>query len=249
MLSSAKQNIALETIELFLEILKLDEIAALSNKALGDLLINIAMSSEKLEAGVLNSTDHSLVLLAYEIANNNNINELNNLKDKISLYEETVGGFPPLSMMKYSDIEKDQMPQSREGALKLAIQNHPVIFACKEHIKEAIDMFLSNDCDSVVSVASVNGNHPFRMKKLINNQLINFIDQGFWDMRPRQELPEVYIRNGAIYLINKDQLLKQKQLIGNKCLGYIMNDKDSINIDSEIDLILADLLIKERQSK
>ncbi len=137
MLSSAKQNIALETIELFLEILKLDEIAALSNKALGDLLINIAMSSEKLEAGVLNSTDHSLVLLAYEIANNNFINALNNLKDKISLYEESVGGFPPLSRMKYSDIEKDQMPQSREGALKLAIQNHPVIFACKEHIKEA----------------------------------------------------------------------------------------------------------------
>ena len=137
MLSSAKQNIALETIELFLEILKLDEIAALSNKALGDLLINIEMSSEKLESGVLNSTDHSLVLLAYEMANNNNINALNNLKDKISLYEETVGGFPPLSRMKYSDIEKDQMPQSREGALKLATQNHPVIFACKEHIKEA----------------------------------------------------------------------------------------------------------------
>jgi adhesin transport system outer membrane protein len=43
----------------------------------------------------------------------------------------------PLSRMKYSDIEKDQMPQSREGALKLATQNHPVIFACKEHIKEA----------------------------------------------------------------------------------------------------------------
>lgn len=137
MLSSAKQNIALETIELFLEILKLDEIAALSNKALGDLLINIKMSSEKLESGVLNSIDHSLVLLAYEMANNNEINAFNNLKDKISLYEETVGGFPPLSRMKYSDIEKDQMPQSREGALKLATQNHPVIFACKEHIKEA----------------------------------------------------------------------------------------------------------------
>ena len=137
MLSSAKQNIALETIELFLEILKLDEIAALSNKALGDLLINIEMSSEKLESGVLNSIDHSLVLLAYEMANNNEINAFNNLKDKISLYEETVGGFPPLSRMKYSDIEKDQMPQSREGALKLATQNHPVIFACKEHIKEA----------------------------------------------------------------------------------------------------------------
>lgn len=137
MLSSEEQNVALEAIELFLEILKFDEIAGLSNKAIGDLLINIAMSSEKLEAGVLNSTDHSLVLLAYEIANNNNINALNNLKDKIGLYEETVGSFPPLSRMKYRDIEKDLMPHSLKDAVKSATQNHPVIFACKEHVKEA----------------------------------------------------------------------------------------------------------------
>jgi len=137
MLSSEEQNVALEAIELFLAILKFDEIAGLSNKAIGDLLINIAMSSEKLEAGVLNSTDHSLVLLAYEIANNNNINALNNLKDKIGLYEETVGSFPPLSRMKYRDIEKDLMPHSLKDAVKSATQNHPVIFACKEHVKEA----------------------------------------------------------------------------------------------------------------
>ena len=137
MLSSEEQNVALETIELFLAILKLDEIAGLSNKAIGDLLINIAMSSEKLEAGVLNSTDHSLVLLAYEIANNNDINAFNNLKDKISLYEESVGSFPPLSRMKYRDIEKDLMPHSLKDAVKSATQNHPVIFACKEHVKEA----------------------------------------------------------------------------------------------------------------
>ncbi len=137
MLSSEEQNVALETIELFLAILKLDEIAGLSNKAIGDLLINIAMSSEKLEAGVLNSTDHSLVLLAYEIANNNDINAFNNLKDKISLYEESVGSFPPLSRMKYRDIEKNQMPHSLKDAVKSATQNHPVIFACKEHVKEA----------------------------------------------------------------------------------------------------------------
>jgi len=137
MLSSEEQNIALEAIELFLEILKFDEIAGISNKYVGDILINIEMSLEKFESGVLNSTDHSLVLLAYEIANNNNINALNNLKDKIGLYEETVGSFPPLSRMKYRDIEKDLMPHSLKDAVKSATQNHPVIFACKEHVKEA----------------------------------------------------------------------------------------------------------------
>ena len=137
MLSSEEQNVALEAIELFLEILKFDEIAGISNKYVGDILINIEMSLEKFESGVLNSTDHSLVLLAYEIANNNNINALNNLKDKIGLYEETVGSFPPLSRMKYRDIEKDLMPHSLKDAVKSATQNHPVIFACKEHVKEA----------------------------------------------------------------------------------------------------------------
>ncbi len=115
------------------------------------------------------------------------------------------------------------------------------------HIKESVDLFLSQECDSVVSVVSVGGNHPFRMKRLMGDQLINYIDQGFWDMRPRQVLPEAYIRNGAIYLISRNTLTDQHQLIGNKCLGYIMNDTESVNIDTQIDLKLAELLIKEQK--
>ena len=115
------------------------------------------------------------------------------------------------------------------------------------HIKESIDLFLSQECDSVVSVVSVGGNHPFRMKRLVGNQLVNYIDQGFWDMRPRQNLPDVYIRNGAIYLIDRDVIINQHQLIGSKCLGYVMSDTESANIDTPIDLMLTELLIKEQR--
>ena len=115
------------------------------------------------------------------------------------------------------------------------------------HIKESIDSFLSQECDSVVSIVSVGGNHPFRMKRIVGNQLVNYIDQGFWDMRPRQVLPDVYIRNGAIYLIDRDVIVNQHQLIGSKCLGYIMNDIESANIDTPVDLMLAELLIKEQR--
>ncbi len=118
-----------------------------------------------------------------------------------------------------------------------------------QHIEESLDLFTSQECDSVVSIVSVGGNHPFRMKRLIDNQLVNYIDQGFWDMRPRQSLPDVYIRNGAIYLISRDVFMQQHQLIGDKCLGYVMNDSESTNIDTPIDLKIAELLLNEKECK
>jgi CMP-N-acetylneuraminic acid synthetase len=116
-----------------------------------------------------------------------------------------------------------------------------------QHIQESIDLFKSQECDSVVSVVSVGGNHPFRMKRLVNNHLVNYVDQGFWNMKPRQSLPDVYIRNGAIYLISREAFLQQQQLIGDKCLGYVMNDSESTNIDTPIDLKIAEILLKEKE--
>ena len=116
-----------------------------------------------------------------------------------------------------------------------------------QHIEESLDLFTSQECDSVVSIVSVGGNHPFRMKRLIDNQLVNFIDQGFWDLRPRQSLPNVYIRNGAIYLISRDMFMRQQQMIGEKCLGYVMKDSESTNIDTPIDLKIAKLLLNEKE--
>ena len=66
-------------------------------------------------------------------------------------------------------------------------------------IDTAIKLWVSERVDPVVSVVSVDAEHPLRMKRIIGNRLINYIDQGQEDMRPRQ-LPPVYIRNGAIYL-------------------------------------------------
>lgn len=79
---------------------------------------------------------------------------------------------------------------------------------------------------------------------MVGDILINFIDQGFWDMRPRQVLPPVYIRNGAIYIIDRDFLIEHKQLIGRKCLGMVMSDEESVNIDTPLDLKLAKLILE-----
>ena len=104
----------------------------------------------------------------------------------------------------------------------------------------AINFLLKNKkrYDSVVSVVDVGANHPYRMKIIKKNYLKNFFEQGFEDMRPRQKLPKVYIRNGSIYLIKRAEFIKYKSLVGKKTFPYIMEQKNSINIDTIDDLEL-----------
>ena len=98
---------------------------------------------------------------------------------------------------------------------------------------------LDTNSDSVISVVEVEGNHPLRMKRVVDGRLINYIDQGHEDMRPRQELPPVYIRNGAIYATQRNILMKDSSFTGSDSRAYIMPPERSVNIDSMKDLSLA----------
>ena len=86
------------------------------------------------------------------------------------------------------------------------------------------------------------------MKRIIGGRLINFIDQGFEDMRPRQSLPEVFIRNGLIYLVRTAYFKQFNSLVGKHCSPLVMTDEESINIDDPIDLIHAEIVIQKEKS-
>tara|TARA_X000000950_G_C13838762_1_gene629281 strand:- start:373 stop:1074 length:702 start_codon:yes stop_codon:yes gene_type:complete len=118
-------------------------------------------------------------------------------------------------------------------------------FRKSKHIKSAIKKLISNKSDSVVSVVDVIGHHPYRMKIIKNNKLKNYIDQGYEDMRPRQKLPKVYIRNGAIYLNKRSVIIKQNQLVGKNVIPLIMSENDSINIDTYKDFLIAENVFKK----
>ena len=98
---------------------------------------------------------------------------------------------------------------------------------------------------SITSITDVGANHPYRMKIIKNKRLKNFINQGYENMKPRQELKKVFIRNGAIYAFKRSVLLKEKSLVSKKNLPYIMPKERSINIDSHEDLLLAKFYLKK----
>ena len=58
-------------------------------------------------------------------------------------------------------------------------------------------------------------------------------------MARRQDLPPVYIRNGAIYAVRRDLVIEGNSMIGIVSRPYVMPVEQSVNIDSPLDLLLA----------
>jgi CMP-N,N'-diacetyllegionaminic acid synthase len=117
----------------------------------------------------------------------------------------------------------------------------------EQHITKSIEIYENENVDSLVSLVSVEGNHPFRMKRIVDNKVVNFIDQGFEDMRPRQVLPKVYIRNGAIYISKRELIDKNESFIGKNCASFIMSSIDSVNIDSNLDFEFAEFIYLKKK--
>lgn len=113
-----------------------------------------------------------------------------------------------------------------------------------ECINRLID---SKSAMSAVAVTEVD-THPFRMKRLLEDgRLINYIDQGFEDMRPRQSLPKVYRRAGSVYVSRREVIMEQDTLVGDPCIGVVVPPETAIDIDTQIDLELVRMLYDRKR--
>lgn len=116
-------------------------------------------------------------------------------------------------------------------------------------IEAALRLQRETDCDCVVSVVDVGGNHPNRMKKLLpDGKLVNFVDQGFEDMRPRQLLPPVYIREGSIYLAKRAIVMDQGSMVGGDVRGIVIPPERAVNIDTMDDFERAEKKISLKKA-
>jgi len=110
-----------------------------------------------------------------------------------------------------------------------------------KHIDEAIKKFLKEKNDSLISIKKQD--YPpwwmFLIKKNKLGQFLKFKRKNVFNLE-RQEFPKLFRPNGAIY-ISKRKVLYQGNLINPKSCGYyLMNEKNSIDIDNIIDLKVAE---------
>lgn len=110
-------------------------------------------------------------------------------------------------------------------------------------IDKAIEMLKSYKTDAVISMVKVEDNHPARMYEVEQDQLKSLMPK--YETNRRQDLPELFLRNGCIYLIRIDALIKHNTFMPEKKSAYIMNSKWAVNIDTEMDVVILKELIKK----
>lgn len=112
-----------------------------------------------------------------------------------------------------------------------------------QDIRNAIELTGHNVCDSVVSITKMPV-HPIFAKKIDGDGFLVAFSMEEPEGTRRQDIkPSAFVRNGAIYLVRRDVLMNQNSIFGKKILPYFMPQNRSIDIDTEIDFLFAELLI------
>jgi CMP-N,N'-diacetyllegionaminic acid synthase len=105
-----------------------------------------------------------------------------------------------------------------------------------DDIDDAFNKLLASYANSLISVCS-NNYHPYKSLRINNEGFLEGIINNEYPFFPRQELPQTYSANGAIYIIKVKDFIKNHSLITSKTLYFKMSIERSLDIDSKIDLI------------
>jgi CMP-N,N'-diacetyllegionaminic acid synthase len=84
--------------------------------------------------------------------------------------------------------------------------------------------------------------HPFFMKTLDGDRTVALFPDGKKYVR-RQDAPAVYQPSGAVYVTRYHLLMDEGQVLGHDNRGLVMPFEASVNIDTEWDFLLAELLL------
>ena len=114
-----------------------------------------------------------------------------------------------------------------------------------EDIRNAIEVMREKNALSVQSVTETD-HSPLWCGTLPPDGCMDGFSDGSGDL-PRQALPTYYRLNGAIFLLKRKILDRpDSRMFRDGCYAYIMPRERSVDIDTELDLKLAGLLLKER---
>ena len=109
------------------------------------------------------------------------------------------------------------------------------------HIDEAIELILEKDEEALVSVSKVK-DHPILMRTIDSNgYAINLLEGS--STKRRQEFPDFYKVNGAIYINKINENLNNDTSLNDNKLVYVMDEKYDVDIDEMLDLQIAELAI------
>lgn len=116
-------------------------------------------------------------------------------------------------------------------------------FRNANHIEEALSLY-TDDIDMVVSVTETKSNPYYTLFEENQDGYLQKSKEG--NFTRRQDCPKVWEYNGAIYIMNTNSLKSKSISDFNKVIKYEMTEETSLDIDTELDWIIAETIIKSR---
>ena len=113
-------------------------------------------------------------------------------------------------------------------------------------IDRAIELLCEKNADSVVAVRPAD-EHPYWMHWRDTDGRISDFMEFDPPIYRRQDLPDLYVTNGAIYVTRYEVLMEQKTFYPSNTFSLVMPAERSLDIDTPWDLYLADLILKDRR--
>ena len=102
----------------------------------------------------------------------------------------------------------------------------------EKDIDEAISKLIQEkDATALISVKEID-NKILKAFKINNNGYLEGISNNKYPFMRRQDLPKVFMPNGAIYIISINEFLKTKRLFSDNAISYLMNEEKSLDIDT-----------------
>lgn len=114
------------------------------------------------------------------------------------------------------------------------------------HIKEAYKLFQEKEADFIVSVCECE-HSPLWSGKLRDDLSMDDFIKDEIKLACRQKLTTFYRLNGAIYMAKMDAFKREHSFFGANGYAYLMRQKDSIDIDSELDFKIAECIMGEQE--
>jgi len=119
-------------------------------------------------------------------------------------------------------------------------------FRSAEDIDGALELLERTGADSVVSLVSPGGLHPFKVKSIDGEGWVGEPEFARGKAHlPRQVLPSFWSLEGSLYITRRSVLMEENRILGDKTQAWIVPRERTVNIDSSFDLWLAERMLSD----
>ena len=110
------------------------------------------------------------------------------------------------------------------------------------HVRKAFDRFQEGDCGSVITVCPLERKPENIFEKIRDGEVEKYIKLPDEKFSTRQEMDNLCRISSGAYVIGRDTYMEARELIVPP-IGYVsMTNMESINIDEELDVLLAETI-------